>query len=869
MKPMYQEQVVQAMTQQRRTSENKRVQREARATPPADTGATDPRNLSGHELGQERSNDSGPRLYDASSGTRLASPSEQPSPSPQRPPFHSTPSGELFPPTKSVTPPKMDGPPRSRAIRATNSVGNLSKYGEAGEESGCFSGLFKRRKGEMVTPSAEKAAIARPKTTKEDRTMRPGGGGIVPGIDAPVSAINAGDRQVLMECAKSKMIFPVTPETTSVDLIKSAATCMSERIDIKSAILLEYFHTVGVERPIRRYERIRDVMNSWDHDRQNSLILIDPGTGSVETELTTAGVPKQKPGDQIWFLHYSQKPGKWDKRYVALREDGQMTQSKEPNAQAKDATNICHLSDFDIYTPTKEKARKKFRPPQAQCYAIKSQQKTSVFESAQDYVHLFSSGDPQTADNFHNAVQAWRSWYLVNMKGVGQKDQEKAKQSAGDSRVVSSDQAKAHQVKGSVDSHYQIGSFKPLMDPSAFDQSRNVSEQDGHGFAKSSNQFDVNVSPERRTSTAKRQHPPVALNKRSLLADSEPVGNLVRNASVNKRRSSTDHKSPESAEYKKDASLGRNYSQRRRDNDTSEAQQQQPFTVGSLGAGDGMRGQNSVQKPTTSAGEVKRWTSTRDNGRNRGHVRGGSVDLQRSGSRREKPKPLVDLTPQYREPLQHSKKGKGYNPNVIGAGGLIESATSPEDPLNIPSQTIFRNTSGQCGGQSSPGLVDLTPQHREPVHHARKGKGYQAEPGSSGLVGHATAPEDPLGLPQNNVFRNVTAMPEGRLPSGSAQHTQPTHRRLSFSNTDDGFTSGGLLAQEENRQGQGAATKGRGVVDGSRAGGKPLIDLSESGTFAKGSLLNSVERAQGGPIPAPVIDRSRREEKGVKYGEGY
>jgi hypothetical protein len=181
-------------------------------------------------------------------------------------------------------------------------------------------------------------------------------------------------------------------------------------------------------------------------------------------------------------------------------------------------------------------------------------------------------------------------------------------------------------------------------------------------------------------------------------------------------------------------------------------------------------------------------------------------------------KPLVDLTPEYKEPPQFKNKGRGHKPDRVGAGGLIEAATTPEDPLNIPQNTIFRhhgngqyhqNNMGPPGTAHSSGLVDLAPQHKEPAYHGRK-------------------------------------MPDGRTVSGG-----------NGSQAREGFTGEGLLASAANRQGWGTGDKGRGVIDGSRAGGKPLVDFSGDSQYAKGSLLNKVEMAQGGPLPVPVVDRER------------
>ena len=59
----------------------------------------------------------------------------------------------------------------------------------------------------------------------------------------------------------------------------------------------------------------------------------------------------------------------------------------------------------------------------------------------------------------------------------------------------------------------------------------------------------------------------------------------------------------------------------------------------------------------TSGDNLKRNQSRRDGNGGGGTRDRSSVDLQRSTSRSQ-PKPLVDLTPQYREPPQHFKKGK-------------------------------------------------------------------------------------------------------------------------------------------------------------------------------------------------------------------
>ena len=769
---------------------------------PARAGAPDLRRLNSDGYGDEDGSNERARL-NGPSVERQAEPAHSPSLPQMYASPASQPSGELFPPirlepTKSVEqPPRRDGPPVSSHIQATKSVSELPIYNEDEQRGGGCFGLFKRKRS-AASPAPEKTPIARP--SDGPRTIMPGGGGVVPGTDAPVSAVNAGDRSVLVECGKTKRVFPVTPTTTPVDLIKSAATCMSERIDVRSAVILEHFGSVGVQRPLRRYEHVRDVMNSWNDDRQNSLLLVDPGTGSSEVELSIAGVPREKPGDVSWLLTYSQKPGKWDKRFITLKSDGQITQQKDPN-KPQQQENICHMSDFDIYTPTQTQLRKRIKPPKKTCFAIKSQQKTSMFESTQNFVHFLCTNDKATADEFYNAVQGWRSWYLVNVMGEGKKKKPAAEATAAEKETGGSYGAtRGHRREESFSSHYELGSFKPLIDMEQLEKKTSVPRMSvenarptsSGGNAKSVGQFGVTMSSlERMGSTSKRkQHPPVALGKHAELAEDEPLANFGRRASMDQKRGSLDQARGGSDEFATSGLLGRTYTQRQREHAEREKQREQPFTVGN-NLLSGVK-QDDYARPQSQDGP-RRGASTRAKGahnisgsdelrRHQSTRNRGSVDLGRSGSTRAREKPLLDLTPENYAPPQFSMKGKGkgFRPDQPGPGGLIDNATSPDDPLNIPPSTDWR---GRNSHNNSPGTYQQEARHRERS---------ASRPGTS------------------------------RAPN---------------SGHGEGFTGGGLLASGHGTQGWGGGDRGRGVIDGSRAKG-PMLDVNEPSKFVPGSLLN-------------------------------
>nr|OQO26604.1 hypothetical protein B0A51_08285 [Rachicladosporium sp. CCFEE 5018] len=705
---------------------------------------------------------------------------------PQLPP--SIPSGELFPPPKPPPPTHIDGPPSSSQIKATTSTPMLPSYDDDDDEKGGCFGLFKRKRG-VGASSAEKVPIARPVSNEGPQAILAGGGGIVPGTDAPVSAVNTGDRRVLVECGRSKMLFPVTPTTTPVELIKSASIAMSESINVRSAVILESFSTVGIQRPLRRYEHIRDVMNSWDSDKQNSLLLIDPRTGTSEAELSLTEVPKHRPTESTFLMHYSQKVGSWDKRFITLKPDGQITCQKDAE-KSRDQVNVCHMSDFDIYSPTIEKIRKKIKPPKKNCFAIKSQEKTAMFESTQNFVHFFCTNDRRTADEFYNAIQGWRSWYLVNVMGEGVKAKPTEEQihanavANGYHSAQDTSHNTAHRKMDSMESHYQLGSFRPLVDVDQFNERPATS--DGRPVRMGSR----SGAPQRHSSTrAKGQHPPLALN-RALLADDEPLGNLARRASVDSKRRSMDVGRPDQLDL--GDRLGRNYSQRQRNGNASDRQDWTTShnILNDKGGAPGRSARLSTDGMPNRRASVRQADDLQRRASRRGdNPHRQSVDLERTGSRSGAGayKPLVDLTPAYKEPPQHANKGRGHRPDAVGPGNLIEAATSPDDPIGAPPSTDWR---GRNANNSSPSHT-YRPQ-----------------------TSQNTAPQ-----PMKSVHR-------------PAQSTSPEYGAPV---TGPAFTGDGLLAGSP--QGWGGGSRGRGVMDGSRAKG-PLVDLSGEGKFAQGSLLN-------------------------------
>ncbi|KAI9791353.1 MAG: hypothetical protein M1833_001544 [Piccolia ochrophora] len=620
------------------------------------------------------------------------------------------------------------------------------------------------------------------KQGKDFDSIAPGGGGVVPGTDAPISAVNAGERRVKVECNGSFINLPVVPGTTATDLVYAATNCLGHPSPPEKCLLLESFKQLGLERSLRKYEHVREVMNSWDRDAQNSLVLIVSTDVGQHEALQAKCVKKEQPGETSVHIYHSHKPGKWSKRWITLRSDGQMIASKKQGGYDKDSMNICHLSDFDVYSPTRRQLAKHLRPPKKQCFAVKSQQKSSMFLSTANFVHFFATDNKQLAETWHKAVQGWRSWYLVNMKGEGQE----ASTEAGAWDVPSV-------VRGLP---YQIGSFQPFMTSEQLPESSHESKplaavRDPH-TTKGTQTKELHA---RNLTSRAKKAPPVSFSHRLTKDRRGSIGEQPQDGP--RLITGVSPQEIEDATFSPTGLLGRTYTHRQR------SQREREMTANA--------GAFLMKGPSLLVTEGLRLSSP-DKGVGLTHnasvrLSHTAAGVQRNPSQTQMPKPLLDFSnPDYREPPQHARKGRGIALDQRPAGGLVEAATSPEVAIPVPSSHVIRRNVHGEGGAGSP----------------RKHKVARSQNG-----------------------------PRNPFLSDSEQEKD-----------EDGFT--GLLA----RQGDswGGASQGRGVMTGDRQAREPMLNVSERSNFAPGSLLAHVEHETGSG--GPVIDREERREVTVNVGEG-
>ncbi|KIW07276.1 uncharacterized protein PV09_02130 [Verruconis gallopava] len=631
-------------------------------------------------------------------------------------------------------------------------------------------GGFFRRKKEDGTPRPSTAADdRRPKTSHASPpkfdlpTIKPGGGGIVPLSDAPVSGVASAERRVRIRFGKSEINLPVEPTTSAQQLIKSASNVMSEQFNPREAVIYEHYRPENIRRPLRMYEHVQKVLNSWEDDHQNYL-MIEPSDPEADQELYEAHAPQQHQLRQFerWLM-YQYKPGKFDDRWITVRTDGQILAAK--NQSGKDVVQVCNISDFDIYAPILDPKRQK-KKSRTVTLLVKSQQKSAMFLNKSDFIHVFCTEDKQAAEDFFRAVQDWRSYYLVNKMGQGKGSK------LGD---LASDPTGGHQRSKSVESHYMLGSFNDLgldfsnfgrtQEPSnaekrkdSFDENRPLG---AFGLALPSAQEHSRMMHQRQLSERKERTrvPPTALRHG---IPNRPGGRedalaALNGASQNHRLSWDSTRSGDDA-FNPNGLLGSQYQQRK----------------------------HNAKASQDYGGGLQRNTSVRSSiSQRRNSFDSGTLGRHKSVRQPDFGKPLVDLTPQYKEPPQFAKRGKGFKPDQIGSGGLIENATSPENPLGIPGNNDWRARPSTSGG----------------------------------------------GLEKSKSINRTKST--RRQPHGAPDDLEP-------------FTVG-LLAQS-GKSGWGDGQVGHGVISGNHAKG-PMLDMSEPSLFGSGTLLRKMEAQNlGNPV---------------------
>ncbi|PSR80769.1 hypothetical protein BD289DRAFT_484790 [Coniella lustricola] len=316
---------------------------------------------------------------------------------------------------------------------------------------------------------------------------------------SPVSPEFGRERYVLVTYRNEYANVRVTDTTDTVDILRQAADVMKSPINTAASIVFECYAPYGLERRLRRYERIREVIASWPNDAHNSLLIRHAWGPENHKDLDISSVPAgESPATFVLQLYHSSRSGKWQKRWIALLGDGQMLSTRTPDmSPGRDSMRLCDLSEYDIYNFMNEPVTlagegglrdartslaKNLKPPKRHVFAIKSQQMPTTYPTTTSFVHFFCTEDPAVARKFQTLVHAWRSWYMVKTRRealrkrivgstlgpVPQITPVKHQPQKNFSHIKVSP---GHCMRVSIDeTPYTIGEFQPLVDLERFNK---------------------------------------------------------------------------------------------------------------------------------------------------------------------------------------------------------------------------------------------------------------------------------------------------------------------------------------------------------------------------------------------------------------
>ncbi|KAG0008339.1 hypothetical protein BGZ80_003558 [Entomortierella chlamydospora] len=168
--------------------------------------------------------------------------------------------------------------------------------------------------------------------------------------------------------------------------------------------VFEYSKEFMIERPLRDFEVILDVMKTWEADKDNKMIC---KSFPARNELTAKEVIRLVgPAGQESFVrphgwvHLETKKSKWVKRYLHIT-DTAVYHSKDSKFTGE--SMLCMLRNFDVYSVQvpRKKAPTKFG------FALKSSDSIHMFETPEDdYIHYICT---ETGDSLREWLVGLRA----------------------------------------------------------------------------------------------------------------------------------------------------------------------------------------------------------------------------------------------------------------------------------------------------------------------------------------------------------------------------------------------------------------------------------------------------------------------------
>ncbi|KAL7749143.1 hypothetical protein RI367_005548 [Sorochytrium milnesiophthora] len=162
--------------------------------------------------------------------------------------------------------------------------------------------------------------------------------------------------------------------------------------------LFEIFNDLDLERPLKDWEIVTNVMRTWERETRNAIMIRAYG---YRSSLTVNCLKIFYPQMNGWLQHRTKK-GQYKRRFFELRDDGMYSAKDTKSAM----TLFCPLETFDVYTAIRQSKK----APSMFCFALKSQFRMSAFEEIEEhYVHSFYAESAEKCKDWVLSIRSAKS----------------------------------------------------------------------------------------------------------------------------------------------------------------------------------------------------------------------------------------------------------------------------------------------------------------------------------------------------------------------------------------------------------------------------------------------------------------------------
>lgn len=173
--------------------------------------------------------------------------------------------------------------------------------------------------------------------------------------------------------------------------------------------LFDFSSKAGIERPLREYEVVASVAASRPSASQDAGFYWTLKQTELSSLLSVRAVPVQLSA-LAGNVYIRDQRGKWNKRWLELRDDGGVLQAKSD--KGKDEVPMCNLSDWDVYLSDANVVK----APKAHCFALRRQSQSGSLpnndESEEAGIMHFSTSDPAAHRDWVRALTNGRTSLL-------------------------------------------------------------------------------------------------------------------------------------------------------------------------------------------------------------------------------------------------------------------------------------------------------------------------------------------------------------------------------------------------------------------------------------------------------------------------